>query len=326
MLPHVLVWTIALFFPFLISSAEDNYKIGHHPGLYFTYSGIIHIIIFYLNALFLYPTLLNKSYWYLYATSILALIYSSYLLKIQILAIYFPDASIDAGLHVLFPSVIAFIASVFYSIAVEKIRTEKLNKENEAMRLGMELKFLRSQINPHFLFYVSTNLVYLARKKSDDLETSLLMFSGLMRYMLFENGKRIPLKQEIEYLQNYVSLQRLRFGQDVGIEFITDLPPEETNYSIEPMLLIPFIENAFKHGTGSLETPIIKVHLSVKEGLLVFLVKNGFNPVPDASKDETSGIGLNNVRTRLTLVYPGKHDLRINTMDCLHVVSLTLKL
>jgi sensor histidine kinase YesM len=262
----------------------------------------------------------------LYAISILALIYSSYLLKIQILAIYFPDASIDAGLHVLFPSVIAFIASVFYSIAVEKIRTEKLNKENEAMRLGMELKFLRSQINPHFLFNVSTNLVYLARKKSDDLETSLLMFSGLMRYMLFENGKRIPLKQEIEYLQNYVSLQRLRFGQDVGIEFITDLSPDETNYCIEPMLLIPFIENAFKHGTGSLETPIIEVHLSVKEGLLVFLVKNGFNPVPDASKDETSGIGLNNVRTRLTLVYPGKHDLRINTMECLHVVSLTLKL
>jgi len=91
------------------------------------------------------------------------------------------------------------------------------------MQLGMELKFLRSQISPHFLFNTLTNLVFLARKKSDRLETSLLMLSNLMRYMLYDAGKKISLKQEIEYLESYVALQKLRFGPDVKIAFIAEL-------------------------------------------------------------------------------------------------------
>ncbi|HEY5823196.1 MAG TPA: sensor histidine kinase [Cyclobacteriaceae bacterium] len=326
LIPHVVVWSVVLFFPFLVSSAEDNYKIGPHPGLYFTYSGIVHIIIFYLNAFFLYPKLLNKVYWILYVVLVVSLIFFSYLLKSQILIRWFPDASIDARLHILFPSVIAFIASLFYSITVDKIRTERLSKENEAMRLGMELKFLRSQINPHFLFNVSTNLVYLARKKSDDLEASLIMFSGLMRYMLYENGIKIPVQQEVEYLGSYVALQKLRFGQDVKIIFTTEISHEEINYSIEPMLLIPFIENAFKHGTGLLDGPSIDAHLSIKGGVLVFRVMNRFDQEKDTSKDEISGIGLNNVRSRLKLVYPEKHTLSIDTGGNLYLVNLTLKL
>ena len=323
---HVLAWSAVLFFPYLVSNAGDQYRIGPLPGLYFTLSGIIHIIIFYVNALFLYPRFLNRIYWLFYVVFVILLIFFSYLVKLYMLAWLFPDVLQDARSHVLFPSVLAFIASVFYSVTVDKIRAEKLQKENEAMQLGMELKFLRSQISPHFLFNVLTNLVSLARKKSDHLETSLLMLSGLMRYMLYDAGKKISVQQEAEYLESYVALQKLRFGLDVKIVFHTELSHEEKNNTIEPMLLIPFVENAFKHGVGYLDDPLIDINLMVKESMLVFQVKNKYDPETDKSKDESSGIGLSNVRSRLTLLYPGKHDLVIDTDNNLFRINLTLML
>jgi len=323
---HVLAWSIVLFFPYFISSADNRYKIGPLPGFYFTLSGIIHMIIFYGNTLFLYPKFLNKAYWWLYLVSAILLIILSVRVKFYMLAWWFPNDFADARSHVLFPSVMAFIVSVFYSITVEKVRAEKLQKENEALRLAMEVKFLRSQISPHFLFNILTNLVSLARKKSDNLETSLLMLSGLMRYMLYDAGKRISLQQEVEYLESYIELQKLRFGRDVKIVSNIELSQEDVNYSIEPMLLVPFIENAFKHGTGYLDQPFIDINLIVREGVLVFQVKNKFDREASASKDESSGIGLSNVRSRLALLYPGRHELVIHTDNNLFNINLTLKL
>jgi two-component system, LytTR family, sensor kinase len=323
---HALAWSIALFFPYLVSDAGNQYKIGPLPGLYFTLSGIVHIIIFYSNAFFLYPKFLNRAYWLLYIVSAILLILFSVRVKFYVLEWWFPDALQDARSHVLFPSVVIFIVSVFYSIAVDKIRAEKLQKENEAMQLGMELKSLRSQVSPHFLFNILTNLVSLARKKSEHLETSLLMLSGLMRYMLYDAGKKISVQQEVEYLESYIELQKLRFGSDIKIVFNIELSQEETSYSIETMLLIPFVENAFKHGTGYVDQPIIDISLAVKEGVLVFQVENGFDRETDTSKDESSGIGLSNVRSRLALLYPGRHDLVIRTDNNLFSINLKLKL
>ena len=232
----------------------------------------------------------------------------------------------SARSHVLFPSVVVFTVSIFYSIAGDRIRAEKLQKENEAMQLGMELKFLRSQISPHFLFNILTNLASLARKKSDHLEASLLMLSGLMRYMLYDADKKISLKQEVEYLESFIALQQLRFGRDVKIVFSIALSHEQTTYCIEPMLLIPFVENAFKHGTGYMDQPVIDINLTVKERELIFQVKNKFDREADASKDESSGIGLNNVRSRLALLYPERHNLVIHTDKNLFSINLTLKL
>jgi sensor histidine kinase YesM len=194
------------------------------------------------------------------------------------------------------------------------------------MQLEMELKFLRSQISPHFLFNILTSLVSLVRKKSDQLETSLLMLSGLMRYMLNDAGKKITLQQEMEYLESYIALQKLRFGHDVKITFHTEVPDEQKNYSIEPMLLIPFVENAFKHGTGYVDQPFIDINLAAREGVLDFQVRNKFDQEANTSKDESSGIGLNNVRSRLTLLYPGRHDLLIHTERQLFSIHLTLRL
>jgi hypothetical protein len=323
---HVLAWSLVLFLPYLISSAGNQYKIGPLPGLYFSLSGIVHMIIFYVNVLFLYPKLLNRAYWWLYVVSVILLIIFSFWVKFYILTWWFPRDLQGARSHILFPSLLVFIVSIFYCITVDRIRAEKLQKENEAMQLGMELQFLRSQISPHFLFNILTNLVSLARKKSDQLETSLLMLSGLMRYMLYDAGKKISLQQEVEYLESYIALQKLRFGRDVKIVFNIELSHEVTNYSIEPMLLIPFVENAFKHGTGYEDQPVIDIHLTAREGILIFQVKNKFDRVTDTSKDDNSGIGLSNVRSRLALLYPGRHDLVIYTDGNLFNINLTLKL
>lgn len=323
---HVLAWSIVLFFPYFVSSADNQYKIGPLPGLYFTLSGIIHIILFYTNILWLYPKLLNRAYWVFYIIAVVLLIFFSVKVKFYVLEWWFQDVIQDARTHVLFPSVLVFIVSLFYSITADKIRAEKLQKENEAMQLGMELKFLRSQISPHFLFNILTNLVLLARKKSDHLESSLLMLSGLMRYMLYDAGKKISLEQEVEYLESYIALQKLRFGREVSIITRIELPDAEKGYHIEPMLLIPFVENAFKHGTGYEDAPFIAINLTIRDGLLVFGVKNKFDRETDTSKDEISGIGLDNVRSRLTLLYPGRHELGIHSDKCLFNVHLTLKL
>jgi two-component system, LytTR family, sensor kinase len=323
---HALTWGIVLFFPYFISSADSQYKIGPLPGLYFTLSGVVHMIVFYTHSFYLYPKLLNRAYWWLYIVTAVSLIVLSIGVKFYILSRWFPNDLANVKSHVLFPSVIVFIVSILYSITVEKIRTEKLQKENEALQLGMELKFLRSQISPHFLFNILTNLVSLARKKSDKLEASLLMLSGLMRYMLYDAGKRISLQQEVEYLESYVALQKLRFGGEVNIIFSIELSQEENNYNIEPMMLIPFVENAFKHGTDYQGQPFINIHLTAGEGVLHFQVKNKFSYEANAVRDETSGIGLSNVQSRLKLLYPGSHKLQIHSSGDEFDIDLTLKL
>jgi two-component system, LytTR family, sensor kinase len=247
-------------------------------------------------------------------------------MKFFMLSWWFPDTLEDARTHILFPSLMVFLASVFYSIAVDRIRTEKQQKESKAMQVEMELKFLRSQISPHFLFNIMTNLVFLARKKSEQLEESLLMLSSLMRYMLYDAGNKISLQQELEYLESYVALQKLRFGRDVDIAFNIIISPEDKIRTVEPMLLIPFAENAFKHGTGYVDRPFIDMNLSVDDGTLVFKVKNKFDRESDTSKDQNSGIGLSNVRSRLALLYYGRHVLIIHDDNNLFNIELTLKL
>jgi two-component system LytT family sensor kinase len=321
---HVLAWSIVLFFPYLVASSRDQYRIGPLPGVYFTLSGMVHILVFYVNALFLYPKFLNRPYWLIYAISVVLLIFFSYWVKFHMLARWFPDFLPDGRSHVLFPSVMVFIASIFYSVTVDKIKAERLQKENQARQLEMELELLRSQISPHFLFNTLTSLVFLSRKKSDHLEASLLRLSGLMRYMLYGSGKKMSLSQEVEYVESYIALQKLRFGNEVKTEFKILMSPDETN-SIEPMLLIPFVENAFKHGTGYIDQPTIDISLTHKENLLIFEVTNKFDLEGNTSRYESSGIGLSNVRARLELLYPGRHDLLIRRDQNLFSINLTLK-
>jgi LytS/YehU family sensor histidine kinase len=173
---------------------------------------------------------------------------------------------------------------------------------------------------------VLTNLVSLARKRSELLEPALIRLSDLMRYMLYESDeKKVALSKEVEYLKSYIELQKLRFGDDVAIDVNIQIPENEMQQHIEPMLLIPFVENAFKHGMG-VDEPFIQINLTVNNGKLWLTVKNNFNTDAGESKDSGSGIGLENVQSRLALLYPGQHNLLMKQEENLFHIHLTLQL
>ncbi|HMG08067.1 MAG TPA: histidine kinase [Mucilaginibacter sp.] len=326
---HVLIWGVLLLLPYFVSTAASGYKIGSIPGLFFTEAGIIHMAIFYINVFYLYPRFYNRRFWFLYILSCILLVFGSFWLKYHIMAAWFPEIISDASVYkfVFPPSIAVFIISIIYCRIVDSISFEREQKEKQAAQLLTELKFLRSQISPHFLFNVLTNLVSLARKKSDKLEQSLIMLSDLMRYMLYDaQGKKVALQKEIEYLSSYIELQKLRFGSDVQVNSRIELDNEDDQCTIEPMLLIPFVENAFKHGVGYNEQPQIDIELSVYQGLMIFEVRNKFEDEPLVNKDESSGIGLSNVRSRLNLLYKDSYTLTINDQNNLFGITLTLKL
>jgi LytS/YehU family sensor histidine kinase len=197
-------------------------------------------------------------------------------------------------------------------------------KEKENENLKTELSFLRSQVSPHFLFNVLNNMVAMARLKSDQLEPSLIRLSGLMRYMLYESDETsVTLLRETEYVNSYIELQKIRYTNPQFIKVQID---KGDSQRIEPMLLIPFIENAFKHGASGLEDPVIDISLKISDGLLDYRVKNRYDPNTEEIRDRTSGIGLPNVIRRLNLLYDQKHILTIRKEDGWFTVSLQIKL
>ena len=225
----------------------------------------------------------------------------------------------------IFPYLFILACSTAYKMIQERMETEMQAKEKVTENLKTELSFLRSQVSPHFMFNVLNNMVALARKKSDLLEPSLIQLSSLLRYMLYETDEeKVPLQKEVEYLQSYIDLQQQRFGKKLVVNVA--IAPADASYEIEPMLLIPFVENAFKHGTGMIEMPQIDIELSAEKNKLCFVVRNKYSNQPGEIKDKTSGIGLTNVKRRLNLLYGQNHALSITKDDKWFITSLQLNL
>jgi LytS/YehU family sensor histidine kinase len=321
---HALVWCILIAIPTIIfTGQEENFTGLSHS--YFIFSSLFHIGIFYFNAYFLYPRLLTKKRWWAYIPALAIVVVIANFLKLFFLKLD-PDFRLtEINTRIIFFSIVPFIlGSIIFRLISDRLRFERLEKEARAERLSAELKFLRSQISPHFLFNMMANMVALARQKSDILEPSLIRLSELLRYMLYDsNREQISLHQEIEHLQNYISLQQLRFGEDVKTEVSVENDSPEAK--IEPMLLVPFIENAFKHGIGLVKGPFIRIEMDVKNRKLHFAISNNYNK-ENRSKDKNSGIGLMNVRNRMNLLYPGKHNLDITDANGIFTVDLNLDL
>ena len=182
-------------------------------------------------------------------------------------------------------------------------------------------------MSPHFLFNVLNNMVALARTRSDKLEEMLLNLSSLMRYMLYETDEhRVYIERETEYLRNYISLQQFRFGNEVKVTaniYVADEVSE--NDVIEPMLLIPFIENAFKHG-ASVSNPVIDVYVHFENNMVTMNVKNKYQRDVTRKQEDVKGIGMANVKRRLSLLYPNKHSLHVNDADGFYDVTLGINL
>lgn len=313
---HGLFWLLLLsaattLRPPLPSQTDETFRWVPLISLLF-----FHIPFFYLNAYWLIPLLLRERRG-LYFLLVVLISASNILLLSQLvpmlaewLALELPRMyKSTLAPAIILPTFTFWAAGTSYRLLTDYFAQERQRKEAETARLQSELSFLRSQISPHFIFNVLNSIVSLARKKSDQVETVTLQLSELMRYMLYEADEdRVSLAQEVAYLQSYVDLQRLRFGQTVAIRF--DLGLVDEHLEIEPMLLIPFVENAFKHGVGLVPEPVVEVRLATEAGRLHFSVRNKVAPA-GGSKDHASGIGLANVRRRLSLLYPEAHRLQV---------------
>lgn len=219
---------------------------------------------------------------------------------------------------VIFVGVLRFVEDWFTLEAAQK------QLENE--RLTAELRFLKAQINPHFLFNTLNNLYYLAFTQSPNTTGVIDKLSQLMRYMLYEsNNERVALTQEIAYLHNYIGLERLRLEADIPIDFQVDGPVD--GVQIAPLILITFLENAFKHGvSNSRNDSWIRAQLHVEGSTLTFSVHNSKLQAHNKTRSEPSGIGLQNAQRRLELTYPRQYSLATHDAADTYGITLTLHL
>jgi len=331
---HILFWILLILAPLLLRPTFDNIsetKSKHDGQNFLLLHGanmVMRMALFYLNANYFIPEFIYKKSTTRYIVALLI----SLILMLAVDRIVFQLALTDWQYN--FWNFFVFnlpyflfivITSSAYRLIRDKIESDKRIKERETENLKTELSFLRSQVSPHFMFNVLNNMVALARKKSDALEPSLIKLSSLLRYMLYETDEeKVLVEKEVDYLQNYIDLQRQRFGRNVQIE--TNFDQIEAGHTIEPMLLIPFVENAFKHGTGLITDARIETMLRVSAGVLHFTVRNRFLETDNNPKDKTSGIGLANVRRRLNLLYEKNHSLSITKTGSWFTVDLQLNL
>ncbi len=205
-------------------------------------------------------------------------------------------------------------------------KDERLRRILEREKLKAELSALKHQIHPHFLFNTLNSLYALAYENDDeDTAEGIAKLSHLMRYMIYEaKDEFVPLVKEISYIQNYIDLQKLRLGEESQVEFEVNGFPG--NKKIAPLIFIPFIENAFKHGLSTIYPSFVKTGLEICETKLIFTTENTLSKSSIHTEKPYGGIGLTNVKKRLELLYPQSYELNMDTADDRYHVELILHL
>ena len=328
---HTGVWIALLIFFVLLGS--DN-KITYRTIVVVIYFGLINIAIFYINYLIILPRFLNQKKYTDCAIWIVVLILSIAFLKFGIAAI-FKDLVLARGVQkgVYLSFVDYFLGAVIincffvflstgFRFMVDWFVNEKINTALQNEKLTAELAFLKSQINPHFLFNSLNNIYSLAYQKSEQTPEAILKLSEIMRYMLYEsNDNKVSLDKEIRYLENYIELQKLRFKNSASVIMSVDGDPQN-NY-IMPLILISFVENAFKHGVATDPNNPINISIKISPSKLFFSIQNLKN---NHNKDGTVGIGLANLKRRLELFYKNQYRLEIENGSSLFSCDLYLDL
>jgi two-component system, LytTR family, sensor kinase len=319
---HLLFWGLLLIVP-AIDLPRPTPNLPKYSSINHIAVTFGSILVFFVNSQVLIPKVFARHGTQKYILSLLGLISSAILMTSllrQLLRSYIqsPESIFMFPL----PIPLFFVAAissayglVVYSNEQERIReAQSLRQQVESShKLQAELSFLRSQISPHFIFNVLNSLNYLIHKNSPEAKDVVVKLAELMRYMLYEtDDQKVKLSTEIEYLNNYIDLQKIRFADDVDIKI--DIDVDSTNAIIEPMLLIPFVENAFKHGVATRKKAFIYLRLVFRDGHLHYNVRNSKGS--EIKNQETySGIGLKNIRRRLELLYPNKNQLKITESD-----------
>jgi len=206
---------------------------------------------------------------------------------------------------------------------VDRMRNQRHLRAVEHQRLESELQYLKAQVNPHFLFNAINSVYFLIKKDPDKASETLIKLSDLLRFQLYDcSDEKIAIEKELEYLQNYMALEKIRKGDKLTVHYTCE--GTLSGFQVAPFLLIPFLENAFKYvSNGGDKRSEIRFTLSQRDGQLTAIFYNTHNPAPKA---DVGGIGLKNVKRRLELLYPGRHELHIQEAPDAYTVTLTLTL
>lgn len=323
---HSFVWVIILVIVSLfIFSGMNNLSFS------FLYKMAFFILVFYINYLFLVPSLLLKKRNFYYSISVLLLL----LVSVFIFSRFFPTELIRKSpfvkgipiyaqyLRIGLIFLIFLISSTMIRIFEEWNKIEKKKREIESQKITTELQFLKNQISPHFLFNSLNSIYSLTTKKSNDAPEAIITLSELMRYILYQtNNDFVLLKNELIYIENYLKLQRLRILNNENVTL--NIHGNISNQKIRPLLLISFIENAFKHGTDFKGNTLVDIDIYVDKNTFKFTC---INLIGSTKKDDkNSGIGFKNTKNRLELLYPKKYELLVVEEDNKFKLELMLKL
>ncbi|MCX6232361.1 MAG: histidine kinase [Bacteroidetes bacterium] len=337
---HLVFWAVLIFSVFLLFFGLGGFSMS----LFSTIRIIsIFITIFYIavavyiNLFFLIPRFLKKKKYISFALlQILNIIlffllnfFTSVLLEYKISVINYKWLLIEFIYEFVLISLFISITS-FLKFLREWIDFQKdsiIFKETQRQKLEAELKLLRGQINPHFLFNTLNNLYALSLDKSDKTPNMILHLSDLMRYMLYEcRDNTVLIENELNFIKNYLELEKVRIGEKGKIEM--KIIGSAGSQQVSPLLFIPFIENAFKHGVNKqLENAFIKIQFDFeKHGWLKFTIENTKDNIEKAVDKTYSGIGIENVKKRLSLLYPNKSTLTITDNQNIFRVELIIEL
>ena len=324
-------------------STEDN---NYAPT--FFWGTIFNILIFYGNAFWLYPLKKRKrwkaKYWilvvfFLVLFSVLEangdywlaekMGFEEWLLANRTIdGVTFPSWGFIIGLaiQIFYVHIFFYFLSFLNVFYIDSLKGERIKQTLEAEKLKAELKFLKAQINPHFLFNGINSVYHLIDLKPEIAKSTLLNFSNLLRYQLYEcNDDLIPLERELDHIRDYVEMEKIRKGADVQIE--VELPKGINQVKIPPLLFTPFIENAFKyvsnHDDGQQNKVNLKIRLQNDDQKLRFELQN---TIDEHFLKSGGGIGLPNVKKRLNLIFPKRHDLDIFKEDNRFIVRMSLVL
>ncbi|UYQ93285.1 histidine kinase [Chitinophaga horti] len=327
------LFTLLLFITVVVVDFYLNITIDFTFNIWGTSFTILKLAVFYINYQWLHPKLLERKKYVAWILAVMALVLGAISLRYLVeeilflrwfgvhnyfnntpLSYYFKDNYLRFGTWIFFGSAVRF--------GQQWLRMRGEQRELEKQRLSAEVSFLKSQINPHFLFNTLNSIYSLSYQHSEKAPAAILKLSEIMRYMLYDTeDKRVPLEKEIRYLHNFVELQKMRFKETIYADLLVE--GEVTHQHIAPLLLIAFVENAFKHGVLNDPADPVIIQLTLNDDSLQLYVQNRVNLL---GKDETGGIGVTNIKRRLALLYPQKHELHIETRNDYYICELNLQL
>ncbi|MFA5327299.1 MAG: histidine kinase [Prolixibacteraceae bacterium] len=343
---HVIAWIIVISIPLYLNNAFGG---GDRHRLYqFYVHALSAVIIFYVGYLWLVPRFFLQNKKLAYAGILAGLILVTYFITSYINDTLLFDAVQDAKFREamrklsegtknshspmrLFGFYNHFIASILISGfamglgVMEKLKeNEKKQKELEKEKLNSELAFLKNQVSPHFFFNTLNNIYSLIGIDGPTAQESVLKLSKLMRYLLYESehGETL-MSHEIDFMTNYIDLMKLRISQRVELQI--DFPKDFPDFSIPPLLFVPFVENAFKHGISYRDRSFITIQMKIEGNRVHFYSENSIGKSNQPEDLQHSGIGLENVKKRLNLLFAGKHELKISSNETTFKVDLSIE-